>query len=330
MTKLLLFFETSAKSSIFVTEFNTFFLFSLIMTNERNHIQQLDFSDVKGIDAGLKYIDDEIAFADNIRSVSALQDVFSVNFFALVFCLNGELSLRLNSTPFTIKRFDGLFVDAKSVVSDIAHDDRFECKIIGICNGVGLSFINRSLFNAFLSMKEHPVVHFNAQEMHLFGKYYELALFKMEHRELARGKESMMNLLRAYLLDLIAGLDHVLDHKKDHRMMRQGDKIFRKFVLMLAHNDDRLRSVSEFAERLCVSPKYLSSLCLQHASMTAGALITQSTIAAIKQQLLYSELSIKEIALQMGFDNLSFFGKYVKKHLGMSPNKFRQANNYGH
>ena len=40
-------------------------------------------------------------------------------------------------------------------------------------------------------------------------------------------------------------------------------------------------------------------------------------------------LSIKEVAAEMGFDNLSFFGKYVRKHLGLSPNNYRKANNYG-
>ena len=35
------------------------------------------------------------------------------------------------------------------------------------------------------------------------------------------------------------------------------------------------------------------------------------------------------IATEMGFDNLSFFGKYVRKHLGLSPNHYRKANGYG-
>ena len=40
-------------------------------------------------------------------------------------------------------------------------------------------------------------------------------------------------------------------------------------------------------------------------------------------------MSIKEIATEMNFDNLSFFGKYVKKHLGDSPNNYRKKNSYG-
>ena len=52
-------------------------------------------------------------------------------------------------------------------------------------------------------------------------------------------------------------------------------------------------------------------------------------MSRIKQLLLYSDMSIKEVASEMGFENLSFFGKYVKKHLGLSPNHYRKANGYG-
>ena len=52
-------------------------------------------------------------------------------------------------------------------------------------------------------------------------------------------------------------------------------------------------------------------------------------VGRIKQHLQYSAMSIKEIATIMNFDNLSFFGKYVKKHLGISPTNYRNKIGYG-
>ena len=80
---------------------------------------------------------------------------------------------------------------------------------------------------------------------------------------------------------------------------------------------------------MCVSPKYLTNVCRKHSDYTASELIALSVVSRIKYLLLYSDLSIKEVANEMGFDNLSFFGKYVKKHLGLSPNHYRKANGYG-
>ena len=112
-------------------------------------------------------------------------------------------------------------------------------------------------------------------------------------------------------------------------MLRQGDRVFRKFMLLLAENSNMNRSVKSYADELCVSPKYLTSVCRKHSDYTASELIATSVISRIKQLLLYSDLSIKEVAAEMGFDNLSFFGKYVKKHLGLSPNNYRKQNGYG-
>ena len=85
-----------------------------------------------------------------------------------------------------------------------------------------------------------------------------------------------------------------------------------------------------FADRLCVSPKYLTSVCNQRSNKSAGDLITMSFVNRIKQLLLYSDMTVKEIANSLNFENLSFFGKYVKKHLGASPNTFRKINGYGY
>lgn len=292
-------------------------------------IPQINFTDLPSIDVGLKYVDDEMAFADNVQYISSLTTVFRVNFYALLFCQEGELSLKINSVPYTISRYDGLFVDAQSVVSDIVHGDDFRCKIIGLSNSEVFSFVSKSVFDTFLKMKENPVVHFSREEMQLFARYYELALSKMENNHLLYYKESLRSLLNAYVLDLISLISSQPDAGDSEDMMRQGDKLFRRFILLLSHNEGERLNVSDYARQLCVSPKYLTSLCLSRTEMTAGQLITQHTVRQIKQQLLFSDLSIKEIATQMGFDNLSFFGKYVKKHLGESPNHYRLRNNYG-
>lgn len=56
---------------------------------------------------------------------------------------------------------------------------------------------------------------------------------------------------------------------------------------------------------------------------TAQEWINDSAIEQIKYQLKHSDKSIKEIADDFNLSNLSFFGKYVKKHLGVSPTKYR-------
>ena len=65
---------------------------------------------------------------------------------------------------------------------------------------------------------------------------------------------------------------------------------------------------------------------LTHVGDKPLDLIHETTAGIICQQLRYSDKTIKEICYKLNFPNLSFFGKFVKKHIGMSPTEFRQQN----
>lgn len=291
-------------------------------------IEEINFGDLTNIYNNFQYTDGEIYFADNITSFPTLTKAFKVNFFAFGFCLNGEIQLHLNGNEHTLKRFDGIFVDARTVV-DLGHyTPEFRCIILGFSTGLGFNLINKSLFDAAMQIRSNPVIHFKPEEVELMLHYYGLAKFKIEHTNLNFGRETMGYIVQALLYDLLSNVSQHIENEKSN-ILRQGDKLFRRFVIMLADGKVRQRSVQNYAAELCVTPKYLTSICRAHAGRTAGELIAQSVVNRIKQLLLYSDLSIKEIAAEMEFDNLSFFGKYVKKHLGHSPNTFRHINGYG-
>lgn len=293
-------------------------------------IKQLNFSDVPNLASEVKYFDGEIGFADDIHLVVKLSKVFRVNFVAMIFCTGGKLSINVNSIRYELESNDALLIDMQSVVSDISYDNNMSCKVIFLSLEGGITFLTKTVFETFMSMRQVPVVHFTVEEMELLSKYYELFLFKLEHTELGSvDKPTMRTIFRAYLLDMIAIVNSRLNIEEENTILRQSDKIFHRFIMLLSKNDGTQRSVVDYANELCVSPKYLTSICRKHEGKTASELITLNVIAQIKQLLLFSSLSIKEIALKMGFDNLSFFGKYVKKHLGSSPNNFRKLNGYG-
>ena len=292
-------------------------------------ITEINLSDAPVISEKTRYYDGEIFFADNITSVPNLAKVFKVKFYAFVICLNGNLTLKLNNEEFHIQQYDGLFVDAASVIDILEHSSDFTCKICGFNTDVGFNFINKTIFQSIMDIHSKPVIHFKKDEIVLMLKYYELADFKISHPEMNYGKETMNSILRAYVYDLLSSVSKHLDVSASGDILRQSDKIFRRFVLLLAENKNSSRSVNSFAEELCVSPKYLTSVCSQQCNKTASEIIAMSIVGRIKQLLLYSDLSVKEVANQMGFNNLSFFGKYVKKHLGVSPNKYRELNGYG-
>ncbi len=294
----------------------------------QNKVTELDLHDVPQVYHNLKYNDGEIYFADNITSIPGLMKQFKVNFIAYVMVLEGTLSLELNAVPYHLDKNSSLIVDRKMVIDNVTHSDDFRCLICAMSTDIGFSFINKSLMKSVMHILANPVIKMSQDDIDLMIKYYDLLVFKMDHPEMNFGRETMRDIIRCFAYDLLSNINQHLNKDGDD-MLRQGDRIFRRFMLMLADNTNANRSVKSYANELCVSPKYLTSVCRRHSDYTPSELIATAVVSRIKQLLLYSDLGIKEVAAEMGFDNLSFFGKYVKKHLGLSPNNYRKANNYG-
>ncbi len=294
-----------------------------------NQITQLNLYDVPQVYHNLKYNDGEIYFADNITSIPGLMKQFKVNFIAYVMVTEGRLTVDMNNVTYQLEKNCSLFVDRKVVINNIKHTENFSCIICAMSTDIGFAFFNKSLLQSIMHIMANPVIKLEQNEVDLMMKYYDLLVFKMDHQEMNYGRETVRDIIRCFAYDLLSNINLHLNQDSGDEMLRQGDRIFRRFMLLLADNTNVNRSVKSYADELCVSPKYLTSVCRKHSDFTTSELIATAVISRIKQLLLYSDMSIKEVAGEMGFDNLSFFGKYVKKHLGLSPNHYRKANGYG-
>lgn len=101
--------------------------------------------------------------------------------------------------------------------------------------------------------------------------------------------------------------------------------LFKQFMESLSKHFMQERSVRFYASELCISPKYLSAVVKQASGKTPVAWITEKVIDEIKHRLCHSQATIKEIAFEFNFCNISFFGKYFKSRIGMSPLHYRMA-----
>ena len=108
--------------------------------------------------------------------------------------------------------------------------------------------------------------------------------------------------------------------------VRQSTLVYRRFMALLAESNGRVRNVSVFANMLNITPKYLCKCVKDESGRSPLDLIHETTIGTIRQQLRYSNKTVKEICTELDFPNLSFFGKFVREHLGMSPTEYRQQN----
>ncbi|WNW02394.1 AraC family transcriptional regulator [Tenacibaculum sp. HL-MS23] len=98
-----------------------------------------------------------------------------------------------------------------------------------------------------------------------------------------------------------------------------------RFLDLLNENFKSERSVQFYADVLCITSGYLSKVLKEVSGKTANQLIDEAVILEAKLLLNNPILSISEIAENLQFSDQSFFGKFFKKHTGLSPTAFRKA-----
>lgn len=101
--------------------------------------------------------------------------------------------------------------------------------------------------------------------------------------------------------------------------------IYMLYKKLLSGTTVKPRSVAWYADRLYVTPKYLSTACKHASGKTAFEWINEYVQIDIRHWLKNSDKSIKEVADLLDFPNMSFFGKYCRKHFGCSPMALRRS-----
>ncbi|MDR6458549.1 AraC family transcriptional activator of pobA [Chryseobacterium vietnamense] len=120
------------------------------------------------------------------------------------------------------------------------------------------------------------------------------------------------------LIESIHGLHPVLHEKT-------ADKpVYVRFKKLLNEHYKHYRTVQHYAEELAITPKKLNSVTKKHCGETAIQAIHNRILTEIKRQLMFSDLSHKEIAFDLGFNSPSALNKFVKAKLKETPTELQQ------
>ena len=110
-----------------------------------------------------------------------------------------------------------------------------------------------------------------------------------------------------------------------HTDMRRADSILKDFVTLLQENIETHTDIGFYAEKLCISKQYLSLIVKEKTKVPISTVISALRAEVAAGLLRDPDLSIQQIANRLSFSDQSSFGKFFRKHSGMSPLKYRQS-----
>ena len=107
----------------------------------------------------------------------------------------------------------------------------------------------------------------------------------------------------------------------------QSDTFMHRFLQLLSKEGQVKHPIEFYADRLCITSGYLSTLVKQHSGMTALQWIDRSLVREAKVLLHHTQMPIAEVADILGFATPSFFVRFFRQQTGSTPLQFRKKNN---
>lgn len=286
---------------------------------EHTQKANLDTREIKNI---AFYNNGDLAFFDNLRDIDMKKSI-QTEIYVITLVLEGKTSLNFNGIPYEANKNDLFICPPHNLLENAMLSVDFKCN----CIGMSTRYIQRIVpmaensWDIKILFEKNPVCRLTSGEAAVFCQYYNLLCSKIHLPSVVQGKV-INTLMQAFMYDMQYILGRVV--KTSPRPFTSGEYLFKRFIELLESSWPKSRNVASYADRLNVTPKYLSAVCRNVSTETPSRLIDRYVLKDIEYLMKHTSKSIKEIAGDLDFPNLSFFGKYVKKHLGMPPKALRE------
>ena len=178
-----------------------------------------------------------------------------------------------------------------------------------------------------MHMFHNPCFHFAEEDIELYKQYLNMIRL-VSSKSVRHNAEMILGIARSLMAFVHEVMEQELSNSsktlKNERVSNRNMLLFEEFMRLLIENFRSEHQIGFYADKLCLTPKYLSLLIKQTSGRSVSDWIDYCIIMEAKSLLRYSDMSIQQVAYTLHFPTPSFFGTYFKRHVGMTPGEFRQ------
>lgn len=281
----------------------------------------------------VRYDDGTFVLIESIKNLPIHSAEIPEGVLILLYCTKGHMQGDFLGRTHRIETGDAVVCTSRLVPENCMISPDFDA-IIFAMKSRDLQFNSacrgKDLYSLITYTRDHPVHHLDDSEQQLLQHYYSIIRLKLSQPNAPYHAEVMHSLFNTILFEISSVMSSRSEVVEEPNVgLHRGDYLFRRFLELLQKDGQHERSVTTYARKLNVSPKYLTTVVKNASGYTTLQWIHRNTAELVAHQLKHTDLSIKEIAYSLDFSNLSFFGKFCKAHLGCSPKTFRNRIAYG-
>ncbi len=242
-----------------------------------------------------------------------------LGFFAILIITGGEVNHMVDFRKHTLRSQDVMVISQGQIH---AFDESKDYK--GYLVLFTEEFMQKFIAQSTIARIHHLYNYFLHQEK-IHNPDHSLFLLDIFKRELAfDASPSLSNILGAVLGIYLLKLCDENNRSKPLVIDNKHLEAFNAFKGLVEKNYSATREAKVYAHELSISYKHLNEVCKEVVKSTAKAFIDRYVVLEAKRMLVTTQLSVKEIAFALGFDEPTNFLKYFKKHTSRTPLEFRK------
>ena len=268
--------------------------------------------------------------SDTFQILKEGQIISTFNKCGIFYCQRGSVEVSLEGCHYHIKPGDVYIYMASTLVHLLHKSEDAEGIMVEVDFYYILPIVNKVInVESQLFMRKNPCVSLSGEQC----AHFEYLLNNLWDRINAEDCQKENVQYQHLKLELIKSMGQTICYEilnmyftnQPLQPLQQGKKdvVFQNFMLSLFRFYRKERAVSFYARMQHITPRYFSAIIKEKTGDSALQWIVRMVITEAKQLLEESDLSIKEIADQLNFPTQSFFGKYFKQYVGVSPKEYR-------
>lgn len=253
-----------------------------------------------------------------------LNETMKPGCFCILFLSKGHMSVEINFVRYDVDKNTLLIFGKNSFIEVVERSPDLLGSYIVFSDGIWLETTSRFDPAFFGFIRKHPKSPKLSQEQ---VKKHSHMLNAMLNIYNERGNSfrlnKFINSLQNLLWDIYDTTSIFFKNDKADNTPRQ-EELMKRFMSLVFEFGSCNREVKFYADKLCITTRYLSSIVQKMTGHTPKEMIGIHCIHEIKTLLKSTNDSIQEIAFRLHFPDQSFLARYFKKHTGMSPIEYRR------
>lgn len=237
--------------------------------------------------------------------------------------VRGTAHATINVTEYDFKANDVLLLEPGSFL--LIHEFSEDALVYWVV--FGSSFLEKHTFNNRMSltaMQLHsPIISVSENHAQVLCSMYDTVTAALNATPTMLDSEKMV-----HIFNLLQTSYSKYAREQDDYLTRPNDRkteIYQDYCDLVLKHYQEWHHVGQYADAMRITLPHLCSTIKTVGERTAGDIIIEAILTDAKSQLKITTLPIKEIAASLGFDNVAFFNRFFKSHVGQTPKVYRKG-----